>query len=114
MRHDKRSLTFSESQVRQYFLSLLASANTGPGVIDFGLFFRSQVPRKRRASLFLDRIWKKSEIDLLYPHPPAILTLLISRPPRPHRSLSSSNSRSAEDACAAPRNVFIVSSGAQN
>jgi hypothetical protein len=26
MRHDKRSLTFSDSQVRQYFLSLLASA----------------------------------------------------------------------------------------
>ena len=81
MRHDKRSLTFSESQVRQYFLSLLSSANTGPGVIDFGLFFRSQVPGERLAFLFINRTWRKSEIDLLYPHPPSIMTLLISRPP---------------------------------
>jgi hypothetical protein len=49
-------------------------------VIDFGLFFRSQVPRERPAFLFMDRTWRKSEIDLLYAHPTSILTLLISQP----------------------------------
>jgi len=47
---------------------LFASANTVPGVTDFRLFFRSQVPRERWAFLLARRAWRESEIDHLYPH----------------------------------------------
>ena len=70
--------TFSEPQACQYFLSLFASANTVPGVTDFRLFFRSQVPRERWAFLLARRAWRESEIDHLYPHAISILTLRLN------------------------------------
>jgi hypothetical protein len=72
-------LLFRSPRACQYFLSLFASANTVPGVIDFRLFFRSQVPRERWAFLFARRAWREREIDHLYPQRISSLTLRLTQ-----------------------------------
>ena len=82
-------LLFRSPRACQYFLSLFASANTVPGVIDFRLFFRSQVPRERWAFLFctssLERKGNRPSLSSAYlDSDPAAYPAFSA----PHRSLS--------------------------